>query len=63
MYVDIVEGFAMPLRVHINGKEVTLKPRAERQNLAFPESISSFEVDRNFMVVAKSDDQSTGDAK
>lgn len=56
-YEDVVEGFAMPLRVSINGKETVLKPRGEMQISDFPNVITSFEVDRNFYVNSKSSDK------
>src|SRR5690242_20209775 len=49
-YERVVKGFAMPIRVRINGKEVTLTPTATPQSFAFPEDIKTFEVDRNFYI-------------
>ena len=49
-YDRVVDGFAMPIHVRINGKEVTLTPTATPQSLAFPEDIKTFEVDRNFYI-------------
>jgi len=55
-YERVVEGFAMPIRVRINGKEVSLTPNAATQSFVFSEEIKTFEVDRNFYVdVEKSD--------
>ena len=55
-YERVVDGFAMPIRVRINGKEVSLTPNAATQNFVFSEEIKTFEVDRNFYVdVEKSD--------
>jgi hypothetical protein len=52
----VVEGFAMPIRVRINGKEVSLTPNATSQSFVFSEEIKTFEVDRNFYIdVEKSD--------
>jgi aminopeptidase N len=55
-YDRVVEGFAMPIRVVINGKEVSLTPKATTQSFEFSEEIKMFEVDRNFYIdVEKSD--------
>jgi aminopeptidase N len=52
-YERVVKGFAMPLRVSINGKEVKLTPTEAQQTLEFPEEIKSFEVNRNFYVAVE----------
>lgn len=49
-YSNTVEGFAMPLRVLINGKEALLKPTGQVQTYSSPAEIKTFEVDRNFYV-------------
>ena len=49
-YDQVVKGFAMPIRVTINGKEVTLTPTEVDQTLEFTEEIKTFEVNRNFYV-------------
>jgi aminopeptidase N len=49
-YERVVDGFAMPIRVRINGKEVTLTPSATAKSFEFSEDIKTFEVDRNFYV-------------
>lgn len=49
-YDHVVPGFAMPIRVIINGKEVTLTPTASLQTLTFPEDIKIFEPNKNFYV-------------
>jgi aminopeptidase N len=49
-YERVVDGFAMPIRVKINGKEVTLKPSATAKSFEFSEDIKTFEVDRNFYI-------------
>jgi aminopeptidase N len=54
-YDRVVEGFAMPIRARINGKEVTIKPNATVQSFDFSEDIKTFEVDRNFYIDVKSD--------
>jgi aminopeptidase N len=55
-YDRIVKGFAMPLRVMINGKEVTITPSEAVQTFVFPEEIKTFEVNRNFLVDAQKSD-------
>jgi len=52
-YERVVKGFAMPLRVSINGKEVTITPNEAVQTFVFPEEIKTFEVNRNFYVEAE----------
>src|SRR5262245_62099046 len=52
-YDRVVKGFAMPLRVAINGKEVVIAPSEAPQTLEFPEEIKTFEVNRNFYVDAQ----------
>ena len=47
---NTVEGFAMPLRVEINGREVLLKPTETPQSFTADGDINSFEVNRNFYV-------------
>ena len=55
-YERVVQGFAMPLRVTVNGKEMVITPNETQQTLDFPEEIKTFEVDRNFYIeTAKSD--------
>jgi aminopeptidase N len=49
-YDRVVKGFAMPLRVTINGKEMVIKPTEARQTVDFPEEIKTFEVNRNFYI-------------
>jgi aminopeptidase N len=49
-YDRVVKGFAMPLRVTINGKERVITPTEATQTLEFPEDIQTFEVNRNFYV-------------
>src|SRR4026209_1710295 len=43
-YEQVVKGFAMPIRVAINGKEVKLTPREAKQTFDFSEDIRTFEV-------------------
>jgi aminopeptidase N len=49
----VVEGFSIPLRVRINGEEVTLYPTGEIQVLEAQSPIGELEVDRNFYVLAE----------
>ncbi len=49
-YDQVVKGFAMPIRVTINGKEVKLTPTEVDQTFEFAEEIKTFEVNRNFYV-------------
>lgn len=49
-YDRVVDGFAMPIRVRINGKDVSLTPNATTQSFEFSEEIKTFEVDRNFYI-------------
>ena len=53
-YDQVVKGFAMPLRVMINGKEVKLTPTEVDQTFEFTEEIKTFEVNRNFYIEAQS---------
>jgi aminopeptidase N len=52
-YERVVKGFAMPLRVSVNGKEVAITPTEAVQTFVFPEEIKAFEVNRNFYVDAE----------
>jgi len=55
-YERVVKGFAMPIRVSLNGKEVQITPSEVKQTFEFSEEIKTFEVNRNFYVeAAKSD--------
>ncbi|MEP6703746.1 MAG: M1 family peptidase, partial [Acidobacteriota bacterium] len=49
-YDKVVPGFAMPIRVLINGKTVSLTPTETIKTMTMPEDIKTFEVDRNFYV-------------
>jgi aminopeptidase N len=51
-YDRVVKGFAMPIRVSVNGKEVVLTPSETAQTFVFVEKIKSVEVNRNFYVEA-----------
>ncbi len=50
---NVVEGFAMPIRVVINGKQHNIVPNEKQQTLTVPEVIETFAVDRNFYVRSK----------
>lgn len=49
-YDKVVQGFAMPIRVNINGKEVAITPNESIQIFTNSEEIKSFEVNRNFYI-------------
>ena len=51
-YDKVVKGFAMPIRVTINDKEVKLTPTEQEQTFDFSDEIKSFEVNRNFYIEA-----------
>ena len=51
-YERVVKGFAMPIRVSLNGKEIQLTPSAVKQTVEFSEDIKTFEVNRNFYIEA-----------
>jgi aminopeptidase N len=51
-YERVVKGFAMPLRVNVNGKEIVIKPTETKQTIQLPDEIRTFEVNRNFYVEA-----------
>lgn len=52
-YERVVKGFAMPLRVNINGQEIKITPSEVKQTLEFPEQMKTFEVNRNFYIEAQ----------
>ena len=56
-YENVVKGFAMPIRVSINGKEIQIRPNEAKQTFEFPEEIKTFEVNRNFYIEAVSSEQ------
>jgi len=49
-YDKVVPGFAMPLKVNVNGKDVWIKPTEAMQEKTFDAPIANFAVDRNFLV-------------
>ena len=52
-YERVVRGFAMPIRVTVNGREVALTPSESIQTFVSPEEIKTFEVNRNFYIEAE----------
>ena len=49
-YEDVVDGFAMPLKVKINDQYRRITPTKEAKTLTLEVPIESFDVDRNFYV-------------
>jgi hypothetical protein len=49
-YDKVVRGFAMPIRVMVNGKTVSITATESTQTLTNAETIKTFEVDRNYYV-------------
>ncbi|HEU4478728.1 MAG TPA: M1 family metallopeptidase [Pyrinomonadaceae bacterium] len=56
LYDRVVKGFAMPLRVSINGREMVITPSETKQTLEYAEEIKTFEVNRNFYIEAEKSD-------
>ena len=52
-FAKVVEGFAMPLRVQINGESVVLQTKGQPQVYQAAKPIESLEVDRNFYVLSE----------
>jgi aminopeptidase N len=52
-YDNVVDGFAMPIKVKVNGQVVTLAPTRAVQKKTFPANITSIEVDRNYYVTTE----------
>jgi hypothetical protein len=46
----IVKGFAMPIRVSLNGKEIQITPNEVKQTFEFTEEIKTFEVKLNVYI-------------
>jgi aminopeptidase N len=46
----VVPGFAMPIRVIVNGKPMKIAPAEELKSITSSEAIKTFEVDRNYYV-------------
>ena len=55
-FVDVVDGFSMPLKVTINGEGKVLTATTKAQTLANDKAITSFEVDRNFYIDTKQEE-------
>ena len=49
-YDRVVPGFAMPIRVSINGKDLILAATDTLQTMDYREEIQSFKVDPNYYV-------------
>ncbi|HEX4996892.1 MAG TPA: M1 family metallopeptidase [Terriglobia bacterium] len=49
----VVAGFAMPIRVIVNGKPVNITPTRELQSISSTDPITAFEVDRNYYISAE----------
>jgi aminopeptidase N len=52
-WTNIVSGFDMPIKVALNGKEVTLNPKAEWAEFTNTSKIEKVEVNKNFYVLSK----------
>ena len=52
-YENVVPGFAMPIRVSINGTPVSITPTESMQTKTVGQGIKTVEVDRNFYVEAE----------
>jgi aminopeptidase N len=52
---NVVDGFNMPLKVVINGKELWLKPTDHRQETTFGEPIQMVVADRNFYIESRAE--------
>jgi aminopeptidase N len=52
-YENVVSGFAMPIRVNVNGKEFAITPNETIQTKTFGEDVKTFEVNRNFYIDSK----------
>jgi len=52
-WTDCIPSFNMPLKVIINGQEITINPENQMKTLKFKESINDFKVDQNFYVFSK----------
>jgi aminopeptidase N len=52
-YDNVVPGFAMPIRVAINGTDTTLVPTDRLQTMDFPAAITTVVVDRNYYLATQ----------
>ncbi|PKB18630.1 M1 family metallopeptidase [Flavobacterium sp. 5] len=55
-WINSVSGFEMPVKVIINGTEVSLNPTSDWTDLDSPFKIEKVEVDKNFYVLSKNID-------
>jgi len=49
-YADIVEGFDMPIQIHVNDQKEWIYPSAEWKTKSFDAPITDFNIDRNFYI-------------
>jgi aminopeptidase N len=49
-WTNVVKGFAMPIRVNINGSPTLISPTEDRKTMSFAAPITAVEVDRNYYV-------------
>ena len=52
-WINIVDGFDMPIQVNIGGNQQWIYPKAEWQTIEFPSNNTPFIIDRDFYVNAK----------
>ncbi|WP_281638378.1 M1 family metallopeptidase [Flavobacterium marginilacus] len=52
-WTNIVAGFEMPVKVSLNGKEITLKPKADWSKFNNDSKIEKVEVNKDFYVLSK----------
>lgn len=52
-WTNIVAGFEMPVKVSLNGKEITLKPKADWSEFNNDSKIEKVEVNKDFYVLSK----------
>jgi hypothetical protein len=52
-WTNIVAGFDIPVKVTLNGTEVTLKPKADWSGYTNTSKIEKVEVNRDFYVFSK----------
>jgi aminopeptidase N len=52
-WTNSVAGFDMPVKVSLNGREVTLEPKSEWNEFTFPFKIEKVEVNKDFYVLSK----------
>ena len=56
-YSQIIDGFDMPVRVHINGEMIWLYPSPEWKTYIVDKPIETFAIDQNFLVLDGADAQ------